>query len=118
MSQSPNDPKAPEALTDGTPTETKEPPMQATTIDQTPPKRRPGGPQPGAGRPRANKPNNALEQWIDRTGKSKKEVADAIGISMVALYALLNGKAEPRVSTAVKIEEMTGGQVPVKSWVK
>jgi hypothetical protein len=116
MSQSPNDPKAPEALTDGTPTETKEPPMQATTIDQTPPKRRPGGPQPGAGRPRLKKGNTALEQWIDRTAKSKAEVAAAIGISLPALYALLGGETEPRVVTALKIEEISEGEVPVKSW--
>lgn len=77
-----------------------------------------GGKRPGAGRkPPANTPT-AFEAWTQSSGKSKAEVAAALGISLVSLYQILYGRSKPRLETALKIEELTEGKFPVQFWSK
>lgn len=57
-----------------------------------------------------------LQQWIERSKLNQKEAAEVIGIDPVSLSLILNGKREPGLANAVKIERVTG--VTVDSWLQ
>ncbi len=89
----------------------------ATTGTEATPKRKFGGPQVGAGRP-PREYDTPFGRWVAASGMSKEDVAKALGISLPSLYALLGGASEPRVTTALRIERLTEGAVPVAVWEK
>jgi DNA-binding XRE family transcriptional regulator len=74
-----------------------------------------GGKRTGAGR----KPKRELTsfgQWVESSQMAKKDVAEKLSISLVALYALISGKSKPSLDTAIKIATLTDGKFPVESW--
>jgi DNA-binding XRE family transcriptional regulator len=77
-----------------------------------------GSRQPGAGRKPLREEKTLLGEWVERSGMSISDLARAVGISTSSFYELMGGRSEPRVTTAVKIEDLTKGEVPVRSWVK
>lgn len=48
---------------------------------------------------------------------SQRDFALSIGINHSVVSRFLSGKARPSLSTALTIERVTGGAVPVASWV-
>jgi transcriptional regulator with XRE-family HTH domain len=55
-----------------------------------------------------------LRQWIERSKLSQREAAELLGFDQTYLSQILNGKRNPGLDNAVKIEERTG--VTVKAW--
>jgi len=49
---------------------------------------------------------------------SATDLARAVGMSRSQIWRLANGKAHPGADTAVKIEDATGGAVPMRSWAR
>ncbi len=76
-----------------------------------------GGKRPGAGR-RPKKDLNDFGRWIEASGKTKEEVAEALGVSTTYIWQLSHDDAEPGLRMAVKIEELTQGVIDCKFWVK
>ena len=52
------------------------------------------------------------------TTRSAAELAKAIGMSRSQVWRLATGKAKPYADTAIRIEDATGGEVPVRSWAE
>jgi DNA-binding XRE family transcriptional regulator len=77
-----------------------------------------GGKRPGAGRKSNTQSPSLFEAWTQKSGKSKTEVAAALGISLSGLYQIISGRTQPRLETALKIEELTEGKLPAKVWSK
>ena len=70
----------------------------------------------GRGRPRRH--TNALGSWVDGSGLTRIEVARRLGITRQYLDRLTNGTRRPDLELAVRVEDLTDGQVPVRSWLK
>ena len=58
-----------------------------------------------------------LKEWRDRVGMTQTALAFAIGVGQPSVAEYERGSRCPRVETAVKIAEVTKGEVPVESWV-
>jgi transcriptional regulator with XRE-family HTH domain len=71
---------------------------------------------PKIGRPRSG--NNALGRWIDRHGWTRDRVAARLGVSRRYLDRLCNGDRRPNLELAVRIEDLTGGEVSVRYWLR
>ena len=52
-----------------------------------------------------------LKEYLNKNLIGHSEFSRQINISYNALYHILEGKTEPKLSTAVKIVEATGGKV-------
>lgn len=57
-----------------------------------------------------------LSKW--RGDRSQQEAADLIGIDLARYNAFENERARPGLDWAVKIEDVTEGEVPAKSWAE
>lgn len=57
-----------------------------------------------------------LEKYLEKYGTGKMRFAEKIGISVQSLYAILRG-ADTNVSIALKIEEITAGNVTCEDLV-
>lgn len=57
-----------------------------------------------------------LEKW--RGDRSQQEAADLIGIDLARYNAFENDRARPGLDWAVRIEEVTKGYVPAKTWAE
>ena len=69
----------------------------------------------GAGRPRSRQ--NALGRWIDeKSGRTREQVAKALGIEKPSLDRLCRGERRPSLDLALSIEKMTNSKVPAVSW--
>lgn len=55
--------------------------------------------------------------FIKRSGRTRASWAEELGISPGFLSDLLNGKKQPALTLAVRIERLTGGAVAAVSWV-
>ncbi len=78
---------------------------------QLTPKMRPGG------RPRASRaPRNAFRDWLAKSDMTPAEIAKKLGVSVSSIYNAANSYFKPGREIAVKIEELTGGEVTVESW--
>ncbi len=74
--------------------------------------------RPG-GRPRSSRaPRNPFADWLATCGKTPETLADDLGVSVSSVYNARNGYFKPGRDLAVKIEELSGGAVPVASWGK
>lgn len=58
-----------------------------------------------------------LTDAITRSGKTRTQFANELGIGRPFLSMLESGKKRPSLELAVRIERLTGGQVPASSWV-
>jgi transcriptional regulator with XRE-family HTH domain len=68
------------------------------------------------GRPRSR--NNAFGKWIDRRGWTRDRAAARLGVSRRYLDRLCNGSRRPNLELAVKIEDLTGGEIGVRYWLR
>jgi transcriptional regulator with XRE-family HTH domain len=57
-----------------------------------------------------------LAQYLKASGQSQRSFADRIGIHHSVLSRFIAGKAKPSLSTALRIQRETDGQVPVDDW--
>lgn len=57
-----------------------------------------------------------LSEYFEATRRRKGEFARAIGISATHLSTILSGGKFPSFATMCKIEEETGGAVPLSVW--
>lgn len=74
--------------------------------------------KPG-GRPRASRaPRNPFADWLSDCGMTPEAVAGKLAVSVSSVYNARNGYFKPGRDLAVKIEELSGGGVPVASWGK
>lgn len=72
--------------------------------------------RPG-GRPRDSRaPRNPFADWLAASKKTSAEVATALEVGVSTIYNIRNGYFLPGLDLAVKIEELSGGKVKVKSW--
>ncbi|MDK8874708.1 helix-turn-helix transcriptional regulator [Paracoccus sp. SSJ] len=58
-----------------------------------------------------------LTEAIKSMGLKRAVVAENLGIGRAYLSGLESGKKKPSLELAVKIARLTGGAVPVESWV-
>lgn len=57
-----------------------------------------------------------LAEWIKTRGLKKQFVAEQLGVYHVTLSFWLNGHRKPDLTSAVKIEDLTG--IPSREWVE
>lgn len=69
---------------------------------------------PRVGRPR--KQETPLSRWLDRTGKSRQELADELGIARSHVDRLCRGDRRPSLELALDIEKLTDGAVAASEW--
>lgn len=60
------------------------------------------------------KGSKLLTEW--RGERSQQDAADLIGIDLARYNAFEKERARPGLDWAVKIEDVTAGSVPAKSW--
>jgi transcriptional regulator with XRE-family HTH domain len=58
-----------------------------------------------------------LKTYLSKTGQSLCDFAQAVDISVSYASEIVNGKKLPGLSTAVRIQEYTGGVVTAVSWI-
>lgn len=68
------------------------------------------------GRPRAA-PATPLAEWIDADGRPIAEIADLLGVAVSYVNRLRRGESRPSLELAIRIEELTGGDITARSWV-
>jgi transcriptional regulator with XRE-family HTH domain len=56
-----------------------------------------------------------LRAWMERTGRSYEDVADALDISTSYISNLLTGGRTPSLVLAARIQKIAG--IPASSWV-
>jgi transcriptional regulator with XRE-family HTH domain len=61
--------------------------------------------------------NTLLSQHMSRHGLNDSEFADKIGKDRTSVNRWKNGKGVPTLEDAAKIESVTGGEVPMRSWI-
>jgi DNA-binding transcriptional regulator YdaS (Cro superfamily) len=59
---------------------------------------------------------NALSRYLKRHGLSQRQFATQAGISVSMVCQCLSGARCPGRSSALKIERVTGGEVPASCW--
>ena len=57
-----------------------------------------------------------LAQYLRTSGQSQRAFAARIGIHHSVLSRFIAGKAKPSLSTALRIQRETDGQVSVEEW--
>lgn len=55
--------------------------------------------------------------WLQRSGRSRAQVARDIGCSKSYFSQLANGQRQPSLALAARIERLSGGAVPAASWI-
>jgi hypothetical protein len=68
------------------------------------------------GRPR--KRETKLSRWIDGSGMTRSDVADALEINRTHLDKLCRGTRRPGLALALSIEKLTRGAIPAAEWVE
>lgn len=61
--------------------------------------------------------NMKLIQWLKNNGITQTEFAKKVGVDVSYITHLTKGRRVPSLTTALKIQELTEGAVPVTSWV-
>lgn len=59
-----------------------------------------------------------LKIWLQQRDESAAAFGRRVGIDRDTMSKFLRGKAKPSLETAVKIEDVTGGEVPPREWIK
>jgi hypothetical protein len=68
----------------------------------------------GRGRPRQE--SNILSDWIDSTGRTRKDVAIQLKVAPGHLDQLCASRRRPDIDLAFRIEDLTDGAVPARFW--
>jgi len=58
-----------------------------------------------------------LAEFITRSGENQAAWAKRLCVSRSYLSGLVNGNKSPSLDLAVRIERLSGGEVPATSWV-
>lgn len=67
----------------------------------------------------------AVARWIRRASHPTKppprklgatEAARLVGVARQTIYAWIEGRKKPSLGVALKLEQVSGGAVPVASW--
>lgn len=58
-----------------------------------------------------------LRDWRRGQGLTQADLAAKLGVSGATLSDWESGKKEPRIESAVRIEQVTDGAVPVRAWL-
>jgi DNA-binding XRE family transcriptional regulator len=58
-----------------------------------------------------------LKDYLEQSHQPVAEFAKKIGASRQAVYVFLGDGKKPSLEVAVRIEQVTGGLVPVESWL-
>jgi transcriptional regulator with XRE-family HTH domain len=58
-----------------------------------------------------------LKDYVEQECIHYAKASKRLDISVSEYYALLNGKADPRISLIQRIEEFTKGNVKYKDWI-
>ena len=58
-----------------------------------------------------------LGHFLRGRGISQKDFSAQLGVDQSVMSRFVNGQARPGLDLAVKIERVTGGAVPVETWV-
>jgi len=59
-----------------------------------------------------------LASYLESTKTSQAAFADLVGVKQPTVNRWLNTTARPTWGTALRIEQVTAGAVPVSSWVQ
>ena len=59
----------------------------------------------------------AFRAWVEATGWSQKELAEALGVSQAHVSRILAGRRVPSDRLKVRIAEKSGGAVPASDWL-
>lgn len=62
-------------------------------------------------------PNELLKKWIAGEEISNAEAARRAGYDRSNFHRIIDGSAKPSIELAHRIDTMTGGKVPMASWV-
>jgi transcriptional regulator with XRE-family HTH domain len=57
-----------------------------------------------------------VRAWLEANGRTQKWLAGALGVTLPAVEGWLAGKHGPALETAVVLERLTDGDVPVDAW--
>jgi plasmid maintenance system antidote protein VapI len=57
-----------------------------------------------------------VRTWLGEQGRTQKWLAEALGVTTPAVEGWLAGSRGPVLETAVVLERVTGGFVPVSAW--
>jgi transcriptional regulator with XRE-family HTH domain len=60
--------------------------------------------------------SSLLAAWRKRRGYSQQEVADALRVRQSTVCDWEKGKKHPNINGAIRIEEISFGEVPIRSW--
>lgn len=58
----------------------------------------------------------SLKLYMRKNKLTKSEFARTLGVNYRSVYNWCRGASSPRVEMAIKIEEITGGEISVYSW--
>ena len=61
---------------------------------------------------------NQLSQYLTREGVTQSAFAERLGLTQATVSRLASGLLRPRLDTALAIERITAGAVPVESWAQ
>jgi len=59
-----------------------------------------------------------LKIYLDGPERTKADAGRAIGVPDRSIYQWLSGRCRPSIDAAAKLEDYTGGEVPIRSWVR
>lgn len=57
-----------------------------------------------------------FEDWFQSNGVRKNWFAEQVGVDSASISRWLSGKVRPHRAVRKRIEELTGGAVPMESW--
>ena len=59
-----------------------------------------------------------LAEYLEATGRTKQDLADAVGVKWQSIHLISTGRQVPRLRTALRIQEATKGLVTVEDLVR
>lgn len=58
-----------------------------------------------------------LAKYLQETGVSQRSLAVELGVDASIISKLLSGATRPGLDLAIRIQRLTGGNVPAECWV-
>ena len=57
-----------------------------------------------------------FSEWVEKSGKSRGEIADQLGCSRAFVSQLILGQKTPGLILAIHIERLTEGEIKPRDW--